>query len=84
MYQFIKPLLDNKMSILEEFGAFKSRYAEATIFPALTAMFCCRNLVVLLNREGIVFVPFEEYGAFKNGNTMYIHFISVTNILSMR
>ena len=78
MYQFIKPLLDNKMSILEEFGAFKSRYAEATIFPALTAMFCCRNLVVLLNREGIVF------GAFKNGNTMYIHFISVTNILSMR
>ena len=24
MYQFIKPYLDNKMSILEEYGAFKN------------------------------------------------------------
>ena len=35
IYQFIKPFLDNKMSIFEEYGAFKSFIKYSKAVPSL-------------------------------------------------
>ena len=59
-FSWIKKTTKNCL-FFEEYEAFKSRYTEDTIFPALIAMFCFRNLVELLNREVIVFVPFKRH-----------------------